>query len=1785
MSDFLDKLGGALQGTAHIVKSVTKPLWALPVGLPMDIVTSPWNDDDEYNGFRNTLESRVLTRLGDLLEPLDLAVGHHGGEILHEVGSALHQIRSYGISRPLATATLAFDADVVGDDNWNPFSGNWRQAWNASRDISPGQAWTDAIFGQADGGSGATPQALLNKAGITGRVGEQGFDIEAEADRHLAFKHGFGKYTSGTMDFVAAWNLDPLVLTGKGVAVANRELRAKPIVLPEVSRPTFTARSGQEYGGGVAFKGRTLNVEEQMATNRVDNLVTTLLAQGAGKTGDEAVAARTYWLARNPTLTGRRAVDDGSALMHLLSQAGDEATARAVLRDGMNPSPLFHDQLRRHSEDLANQAARIRDNRVVPLERSLAEFGRPRSATEIGDRTRLQRRLAEANRQLATADDAARYAEFQARAAGSIRKVPRITGPQRLGDQFAERTGATWGVYQPSRYNVPLRVLKSATTMRAGVIDRNRGAEGYTQLRRLLERAGHGFDTKPLHRDDAARFGVATREGGLGEDVIGGHLSSWAAATTEEAQNAVILAAERDVVMHYAKRLGIADTDQGFRAAEAIIREAQIRRMEASRMPAQIERAYSGAPKTAGGAPGGPYLDHLDDGGVGYNTAILETQLANHFPLIDVDQLGKIMADHQATLLAEGDKVVDRLRGIRGTQAVEFGYAASDEILTKLNRVWKPAQLMRLGWPMRVVTDEQLRIMATIGALTHLPLLAHSLMHPNATTVAEIRAMKAELEELETLARESHALPESAVRDESGNLIPVYHGTNKGFSEFDDAAHGDQGWYGPGHYFTANPKYAGTYADPARGGNVRKHYLDIRNPWDWEAKTISEAEARTILAEARITDPAVIAKVRNPEFAPYTKSTDMTMERLGLAAITTKGDEIRFNRAIRKHMEAKGHDGITHRERIGGPVMTQKTKTARLLAFKGERSYVAFHAHQIHSPYIDKGGLSAAEAARVKELRKATKGRRKNRDARFSDDIELATGSGASVRAPGAFGGEEGAVFGDLSSSAGHQTRQDITQGAFAELAGLTGRYQNALRATAGRARTILPEAPGGATSVEIAAHEASYVTGWERAVNDQIGQSAIARRLLEGDAPESVALWLRKSKEGKELRKRIPTRGHDPNRWVSEIQQHIEHYLPTYELKELALSGRARVTHLEQALGKDRALWPEVHGESVASALGTSRIGQAWDRMVSGAYRRLGATPTNVLSRHPHFAASYQREMALMVGAHDGDHIGRAALEAMTRKARERALSDVRHTLYDLSNSSNLAHTFRYVAPFYNAWQEALTRWGGLFMEDPSRLARMVQMWESPSKAGLVRTDPDTGHQYIVINPPDWLLPEAAQGEFAIPKYWMRDLVAQGSYWMLPGTGVPVAVPLGQMVRHRPDNYEEVKALMPYGPGRDVLDQMLPATLKRVRSLWSKEDDPAYAQALFRIGQSVETERQIALSRGEKALSPEQAQAEAVRRTNEFFIVRAIGNLTLPFSPTMGTPYDGYAQIAKNFAKTYSAYPEGKDPNGKRWEEAYIDQVGEQFWAYTASASKSNAGVAPTNEGFRAGRKYADLIAAAPELGSLITGSAANRDADDFSSPVYQSQFRTPVAPGSQTKMRELLDPAAGLKEAQADLGWNEYMKISNLIDKAVVARGYKTLAGDAVRDLAVAKREYVERLAEKYPAWAEERNTMVLDKTQKVIGFLREHGRDDRFADRPGWNTLMGEYMPMRDKFTAVLDQRYRAGGDVSLTSPNNADLAGAWEALVGTWVEKNPAFAQIFHRWLERDLGRQPPEEAAA
>lgn len=710
------------------------------------------------------------------------------------------------------------------------------------------------------------------------------------------------------------------------------------------------------------------------------------------------------------------------------------------------------------------------------------------------------------------------------------------------------------------------------------------------------------------------------------------------------------------------------------------------------------------------------------------------------------------------------------------------------------------------------------------------------------------------------------------------------------------------------------------------------------------------------------------------------------------------------------------------------------------------------------------------------------------------------------------------------------------------------------------------------------------YGEAWEHAVNHQIGGDQLWRQFLEGRSQEEARAWLDTTTEGRAYKKRLRHwRGREDD-WLEFMAQTADDYLPTDELRALALEGKAKMADLERAI-PDAGGRPLVHGAALRDVHAGTRFAQALGKLRDQTMKTLGTIPTDVLSRNPYFDHVYTAEVTRLVdlAADQGLELTPDLLRQFEAKSRNHALGKSKSLLYDMADESELSHMLRFVSPFFSAWQEVTTRWTGIAIDNPAFVARLHEVWRSPERMGIVQdengntlhadgtaTSPlgekvEPGKDRFVsfkllasdnvvgkalFNDLTRNLPGAKLAENARFNKKGANLILQGA----PGVGPIVQIPVNEIAKGRPEIEDSLRWALPFGATQSTMAMLMPATAKRVQTLSRGEEDRLFQNQLMRIY----WDAQVDYNLGKRADMP--TYAEAKRKTNEFFKMRTVASFVSPVAPSFQSPYQPYIDA-------YRALKE-KDPETA--DEKFLDQYGEEFFPLTQSLSRSMDGIPPTLEGAAARKKYQDLIEKHPELGGLIVGAEG---AGEFSSAVYQSQLQNKLRPGSPDTQRKAFSFEEATSKPNERLGWIEYSKAMDLIDAERMNRGLPSLQVRGARDLADAKRLVIDALSKKYPEWHAAFSITDRNAWTKKMAGLRDIAADERLSGRPEIQGL-GQYLEIREAFIGELVARKAAGGASTLTAAANQDLAGLWSQVTTRLVETNTAFSQLYYRYLERD-----------
>lgn len=184
------------------------------------------------------------------------------------------------------------------------------------------------------------------------------------------------------------------------------------------------------------------------------------------------------------------------------------------------------------------------------------------------------------------------------------------------------------------------------------------------------------------------------------------------------------------------------------------------------------------------------------------------------------------------------------------------------------------------------------------------------------------------------VAMAMNPFPESVVVDEVGKPKALFHGGPRAFDKMSDKYLGSGAGtnrYGKGHHFS-DTELAGEYASKGEGGNIRKAYLDIRNPVDMDAPP-SDQMMEVLEAEGRAFDVDPDDTMKDVYDRWIVDLTDEQGMELGAA-----------KDYISAKFEEAGFDGLTY-------------KFGDLGRGNDHEVWVAFHARQVRNAF---GGLQGA---------------------------------------------------------------------------------------------------------------------------------------------------------------------------------------------------------------------------------------------------------------------------------------------------------------------------------------------------------------------------------------------------------------------------------------------------------------------------------------------------------------------------------------------------------------------------------------------------------------------------------------------------------------------------------------------------------------------------------------------------------------------------------------------------------------------------------------------------------
>lgn len=708
-----------------------------PAGAIWDLANMPFDDkEDDFGTVVGSLGDRTYDFLGLVLKPDTITGGAVEGAL-----EAMNAALDYGINRPISSL-----ATVASSDPYNSRGGlfsreAWARAWEMSDDQNAGQALANMF--------------LYNEDEF------DPFDYENPYQERTSREHP--KQAAGISwgaNVAGAFALDPAAVVLKGAGLGRQAIqyaRLSPAERANFMR-IITGEAGGSGRGSLKSRvdgwidwtegknklGRPLHAPEilvgtpELSRYGTDGYVTAGLLADANKITETAA---------------RR-----DAKRRILAVAMGDRSQIARLQTEIQEAPALADALRNMTKgqvldlDILGQVPALRTNPtfVQHLERQLDNLNKDGAIDRFVDdwTTRLTQQLG-TEATLRNAPGVHRAGERAILRENNAGKGRALANAHHALDaravQFAERGKAASSVFQAGRYQMPLIALRTlgkpfelytkapvATsdalrrTHFTGVVNLDEWGPAATQLDAMQRLAGVNATERMSLMDRVYLAKNETEKMRVIEEVESRSLAALAAKYNEKAGQKLGVTIDADfmrivIARGSAERGNTLANLRGRAFASTEMTAAAAARMDA-KQAAVTGTAPSGRKWTADQV--------LDDQGIPVHLPLIEPQLTNTTPLLDIALADKLMSREFGYLarLSKGWKAdaaeMDRLwklkqaghKGLDGairTRAAAMDWAVDG--FQRAMRVWKMSVLLRVGYPVRVLMDDHARMWAKMG--------------------------------------------------------------------------------------------------------------------------------------------------------------------------------------------------------------------------------------------------------------------------------------------------------------------------------------------------------------------------------------------------------------------------------------------------------------------------------------------------------------------------------------------------------------------------------------------------------------------------------------------------------------------------------------------------------------------------------------------------------------------------------------------------------------------------------------------------------------------------------------------------------------------------------------------------------------------------------------------------------------------------------------------------------------------------------------------------------------
>ena len=725
------------------------------------------------------------------------------------------------------------------------------------------------------------------------------------------------------------------------------------------------------------------------------------------------------------------------------------------------------------------------------------------------------------------------------------------------------------------------------------------------------------------------------------------------------------------------------------------------------------------------------------------------------------------------------------------------------------------------------------------------------------------------------------------------------------------------------------------------------------------------------------------------------------------------------------------------------------------------------------------------------------------------------------------------------------------------------------------------------------------YFDQWAQTIRQQFGNSVVVKKIIAGESIEDIALWLRNSPAGRDLRRRLGLTSDEAAEYVTRVNGFLDKYLPASSNLRTKI-GEVTANDLRSAFTDPTAL-PVIHGHLLQEAMfNTAQI--KGREIINTLFKFLGTIPEDTLARNPLYVHFYRKEAKRrldIVAGLKGDRITPDEQLKIMAMARKSALREMKGVLFNIERKSNLAAAMKYISPFFSAQENAYKTWLKMAAANPAIVNRGYIVWNSPNKEGLV-TDQDgnpvesgktSGNDVIWVSLPKGITKIPGLNsltELGIPKASL-DIIFQGGMDVLYMQGNPniasdifpvgpyVAVPVSEVVKRQPSLEESFRWALPFGPSKNAVSGFLPTWFQKLQTRQGNLEDPQFANTYQLIWK---TEQEKAKRNGLPPVDPNQI----MKMTKDYWSMRTAASLIMPFAPRFDSPYKYYMDKSREYKRLY----------GMKADEKFFDDYPE-FFSFASSLSSNPTSVQSTVQATKNINKYSGLIADLAKIEPKLIGLVVNDpNTYEFSQAAYRYLQGKKIASDSPQKFLSAQSPAEAQRKNEAEKGWIIFNKFSDAIDEEMQKRGISSIQQTGAEDLKYLKEQVVQKLSVqtdpegkpvKDPTTGEFARTAWYDdyldsdgsKTNRVISGLSKIINDENFMSKSGnskktvWKSVSA-YLEIRKAIAAELVKREVK----SIDAKANVDLKYIYDGTVNKLKNDDKlGFAYLYDRFLSQDL----------